>query len=138
MTKFLLAAIIVIFNSCTSNTGEGLDINSLEILEAGLRELSASGLIADNIMFSNRSFKLGEFSNLEAIPDSLAGLAVVPFELIFSNNQGVGLKSMVRKGETHEIVFWDYYPYNEYLVVLNLQLKAIRIDHIMKNENNDG
>lgn len=130
MTKFLITAIVLIFSSCTSNTGDELDINSLEILEASLKELSASGLIADNIMFSKRSFKHEEFANMKAIPDSLAGLAVVPFEHIFSNNQGIGLKSIVRKGETYEIVIWDYYPYSEYLVVLNLQLKAIRIDHI--------
>lgn len=137
MTKFLITALILIFSSCTSNAQDELNINSREILEVGLRELNASGLMElsrshddDGLkLFNNRSFKHEALANMQVIPDSLGGFAVVPAEILFTNNQGIGLKSMGRKGETYEIVFWDSGTSGKYQVVLSLQLKVISIDY---------
>ena len=130
MSRFLITALILIIGSCNSNYQDKLEIKNFKILEASLLELQNKGLIDENMSFNRRSFQNNEFfSYSKTIPDSIAGLAVVPLEHIFSNNKGIGLKSILRNEETFEVVLWDW-SNGAYLVVLNINLKAIKVERL--------
>jgi hypothetical protein len=127
--RIMISVFALVFWSCTVDQESEKQFTNIELLEASLLELQKVGLVDTSVPFNERTFKNTDiFPNELKTPETIAGLAVVPLEYIFTNNEGIALNSINQKADVYEIIFWNFGDETYLVVELNSHLEALKVD----------